>query len=108
MDLLEQRIHIIELYDIYHPLFTSKQKEYMEAYYFDNYSLTEISENYQVSRNAVHDLLKRTVQKLMDLEAKLHLLENDKKRSEIIEKIQKECTDKKVLKWIEALEKVSE
>ena len=73
MNILDKAIEVIELYDIYQDLLTNKQREYMESYYYNNYSLTEISENMSVSRNAVHDQLKRTVKKLYDYEAKLEL-----------------------------------
>jgi len=70
-----ERNEIIKLYDIYHNLLTEKQKTYFEDYYFSDLSLAEIAENYDVSRNAVHDQLKRCVNELEDYENKLHLKE---------------------------------
>ena len=55
---MEDRIYLINLYDYYGDLLTEKQKEYFESYYFANLSLSEISENTKVSRNAVHKQLK--------------------------------------------------
>lgn len=70
-----ERNEIIKLYDIYHNLLTEKQRTYFEDYYFSDLSLAEIAENYDVSRNAVHDQLKRCVNELEDYENKLHLKE---------------------------------
>ena len=69
----EQREELIELYDLYFELLTDKQKEYFEEYYFDDLSIGEIAINHEVSRNAVHDQLKKTIKNLEDYEAKLGL-----------------------------------
>lgn len=45
---------------------------YMELYYADDFSLGEIAEEYEVSRQAVYDNIKRTSKILEDYE-KLHL-----------------------------------
>ncbi len=92
MNVIEKSIEINELYVLYQDLLTAKQRVYFESYYFDDYSITEISENQLVSRNAVHDLITRTVKKLYDFESKLHLNEKDKKRQKIVEKL-KICND---------------
>jgi hypothetical protein len=62
---------------------------YFEYYYFDDLSITEISENVEVSRNAVHDLIKRTVQKLNDYESKLGLYADSQEREKLITKLKK-------------------
>ena len=55
----EYNLYIISLYDIYNSLLTDKQKLYFEDYYFNNLSLSEMSENYEVSRNAIHKQIKK-------------------------------------------------
>ncbi len=77
---MDNRIYLIDLYDYYSDLLTDKQKEYFEYYYFDNLSLAEISENIKVSRNAIHNSLKETINKLEFYEEKLELY---KKREQI-------------------------
>ena len=106
MNILDKAIEVIELYDIYQDLLTEKQREYLESYYYNNYSISEISENMNVSRNAVHDQLKRTVQKLYDYESKLELRKKGKERHIIREKIKKEKDIKKINYLVEELEKV--
>ncbi len=69
----DSREYIIELYDIYGSLLTEKQKQYFEDYYFMDLSLSEIAENYSISRNGVYDQLKRVEQSLYDYENKLNI-----------------------------------
>jgi predicted DNA-binding protein YlxM (UPF0122 family) len=106
MDTLEKHVEINALLDLYEPLLTEKQARTMNYYYMDNYSLQEISEIEEVSRNAVHDLLKKTVQKLYDYENKLQLKKKNDKRRELIESIQAKVDDKKTVEILDALWKV--
>jgi len=106
MDNLDKSIKLINLYDLYQDLLTEKQRNYFESYYFDDYSITEISENNNVSRNAVHDQLKRTVKKLNDIEEKMNLRKQNIKRQVIISEIKNLTTDEKILELINELEKV--
>ena len=106
MDILQKAFDIIELYDLYQALLTDKQKEYFESYYFDNFSITEISENNEVSRNAVHDQLKKTVIKLNDYEKKLKLKDLGKERNNIINKILEVSKDDEITLLLTELKKV--
>ncbi len=106
MDILEKTLEVQALYDRYQSLLTDKQKQYFEQYYFDDFSISEISENEEVSRNAVHDLIKRTVQKLYDFEAKLHLHESALLREKVIEQIQQLNKDEAIASLLEELNKV--
>jgi predicted DNA-binding protein YlxM (UPF0122 family) len=54
MDVLKKQEHYAELLLIYQKLLTENIRQRMEAFYFDNLSLSEIAENEGVSRNAVH------------------------------------------------------
>lgn len=87
---MENRIYLTMLYDIYGDLLTEKERKYFEAYYFDNLSLGEISENMDVSRNAVHKSIKLVIEKLNEFESKLHLKEKNEILSKIINSINDE------------------
>ena len=70
---MEERDYLIILYDFYSELLTDKQREYFEDYYFNNLSLSEISENTSLSRNAIHKNIKSVCDKLYFYEDKLKL-----------------------------------
>ena len=78
-----KREEIIELYDIYGSLLTDKQRTYFEDYYYMDLSLAEIAENYNISRNAIHDQLKRVNDALINFESNLHLQAKIKKINEL-------------------------
>jgi predicted DNA-binding protein YlxM (UPF0122 family) len=92
-------ILLVILYDYYHDLLTDKQREYFEGYYFQNYTLAELSEQYGISRNAVHKQLKIVCDKLLFFEAKLELYKKASKIKKILEKID----NKEIVKKIEEL-----
>jgi predicted DNA-binding protein YlxM (UPF0122 family) len=106
MDVLQKSIDLMSLYDFYQELLTEKQRNYFENYYFDDFSLQEISENMGVSRNAVHDQLQRTAKKLFDLESKLHLREKSKQRQIIIRNLKTTTNQEEITNLINELEKV--
>lgn len=63
------------LYDFYGELLTEHQRQVYEARVFDNLSLSEIAQDFDISRQGVHDLIKRCDKILQGYEDKLHLLE---------------------------------
>lgn len=67
------RERLIRLYNVYKNLLTEKQCSYFEEYYLYDCSLSEIAENYNVSRNACFDAIKKCENLLEDYESKLHL-----------------------------------
>ena len=72
---IEKKERINQLFDIYESLLTEHQVQIFQSYYQDDLSLKEIAEDFNISRNAVHDLLKRVEVMLEDYETKLHLLD---------------------------------
>ncbi|HLR70164.1 MAG TPA: putative DNA-binding protein [Pseudogracilibacillus sp.] len=89
--MLEKTTRINMLYDFYGQLLTNKQKEYMELYYREDYSLGEIANEIDVSRQAVYDTIKRTEQLLETYERKLKLYEKFIKRKELFIRLKQEC-----------------
>lgn len=72
---MEKNLIYTELLDIYKGLLTDKQAEAMEYYYDSDYSLGEISELMDISRQGVRDFIKRGEAILDEMESKLHLIE---------------------------------
>ncbi|MFO7172295.1 MAG: YlxM family DNA-binding protein [Bacillota bacterium] len=62
------------LLDFYGPLLTPRQQALMRAYYQEDLSLGEIAEAEQVSRQAVHDQIKRAEAALQEMENRLGLV----------------------------------
>ena len=91
---MESRNYIIILYDFYNILFSDKQKSYFEEYYFNNLSLGEISDNYSLSRNAIHKIIKSMVEKLEYYEDKLKLYEKSIELTKIIDTLDKDTKEK--------------
>lgn len=67
------REEFINLYIIYNDLLTINQKNYFKSYYFEDLSLSEIAENYNVSKTLIGKTLKQVVNKLIDLENSLKI-----------------------------------
>ena len=70
-DILEQAL----LYDFYGELLNAHQKEIYEQFVLEDLSLSEIAADAGISRQGVHDLVKRCQKTLEGYEEKLHLVE---------------------------------
>lgn len=70
----EEKLRITSLIDLYGDLLTEKQRDYLFFYYDQDLSLNEIGENFQISRQAVSDNIRRSVQQLENYEEKIGLL----------------------------------
>ena len=84
--MLEQRIYLAQLFDIYGPLLTEKQRRCLEMHLLEDFSMSEIGESLQVSRQAVYDILHRSEQTMTEYEDKLGLPQRlTKQRQELTE-----------------------
>ncbi|GIN70501.1 UPF0122 protein [Bacillus sp. J14TS2] len=92
MTMLEKTTRINYLFDFYQALLTPKQRNYMSLYYLDDFSLGEIAEEFQISRQAVYDNIKRTEAMLEDYEEKLNLFHKYQKRKKVTKQM-KLCLD---------------
>ncbi len=63
------------LFDFYGELLTKHQRSIYEEVILEDYSLSEVAENHGISRQGVHDLVKRSTKILEDYEQKLHLVD---------------------------------
>lgn len=63
------------LYDFYGELLTNHQKEVYEQFVLEDLSLSEIAQSAGISRQGVHDMVKRCQKTLEGYEEKLHLVE---------------------------------
>ncbi len=84
---MEKHIKGAYLLDIYEKLLTDKQSLAMNLFYNEDLSMSEISDELGVSRQAAFDLIKRTQKILEDYDTKLGLLDKFLKCSEILDEI---------------------
>ena len=94
---MEKLVYLNYLYDLYGCLLTDKQQLYFKEYYFNNLSYGEISEKYDISRNAIFRQLKIIEDKLEFYEEKLKLYSKKTKINDIIMLIE----DKKIKEDLE-------
>lgn len=92
------------LNDFYGSLLTSRQQEVMRLYHEENLSLSEIAEEFGISRQGVHDTLKNAEHALLEYEEKLGLIarmEESKldadKADQLIARILEQCRDNPTL-----------
>jgi len=81
--ILEQTL----LYDFYGELLTEHQKAVYEDVVFNDYSLAEAAEEYDISRQGVHDLIKRCNAILAEYENKLHLVDKFMRAKQMVAEI---------------------
>jgi uncharacterized protein len=103
---IEQHIRLNLLIDIYGSLLTDKQKTIMDLYFEEDLSLAEIAETQTISRNAVHDHIKRTVKILENYEENLQLLSKYQKRMQLYQAIKEETNEAAVIAYINQLEEL--
>ena len=71
MDILKTTL----LYDFYGELLTKRQQQIYESVVLEDYSLSEVAEELNISRQGVHDMVRRCDRALEEYEEKLHLVE---------------------------------
>jgi predicted DNA-binding protein YlxM (UPF0122 family) len=102
-----------DLYDFYGALLTERQRELVELHYADDWSLTEIAEHLGISRQAVHDHLRRAEEQLEAYERTLGLVAAHHRRRQTVQQLAAAWTAAKpyvpdepraqVERWLDAL-----
>ena len=105
---MEKKVEISMLCQIYGKLLTEKQFDYINDYYNNDLSLSEIAENYGITRQAARDNIKKGENKLFEYEEKLQImkttLNTEKKIVKILSQIstiQTVYTDEKIADILE-------
>lgn len=98
------------LYDFYGELLTEHQRTVYENVIFDDMSLGEIAQEQGISRQGVHDLIKRCDKILMAYEEKLHLISKFQETREMVGRIHdltKEFKETRNMELIDNIEQIS-
>ena len=90
---MDDNVYIAELLDCYRCLLTDKQSDIMSLYYEEDLSLSEITDHYNVTRQAVLDNIKRSTKQLKNYEEKLRLVRKKNQHTEHIATIKKLCLE---------------
>ena len=72
---MEKFVEQTLLYDFYGELLTERQQHVYESVVLEDYSLSEVAEDLGISRQGVHDMIKRCNHTLEEYESRLHLVE---------------------------------
>ncbi|WP_291965721.1 YlxM family DNA-binding protein [Caloramator sp.] len=84
---MDRLSYIVLLLDFYRNLLTQKQRDIMSRHFEEDMSLAEIAEEYGISRQAVHDIIKRSEKALLDYEEELGLVDRFLKQKQELIKI---------------------
>lgn len=98
---IEKRVEIGILGKYYNNLLTERQKNIVCMYVDNNLSLAEISEELNITRQAVKDALDNAVQILISTEEKLSFVKRDKKLKQSIDKIEDATLKNEILAILE-------
>lgn len=90
---LDKKYHQALLFDFYGELLKSNNKEIYEDYILNDLSLSEIADERGVSRQGIHDTIKRTSKRLEEYESKIHLLKRYGSIQDKVENIQSIISD---------------
>ena len=102
---IDKKAYYAILFEYYKELLTDKQIETFICYYNEDYSLAEIAEEFNISRNAVWDALKKVVSLLEYYEVKLRLYDKDQKLNQYLDDLKKHV-DAEGLKIIDNIEEM--
>ena len=109
---MDKKVEVSILCQIYGKLLTEKQYNYIDYYYNKDLSLSEIADNYSITRQAARDYIKKGESKLFEYEEKLGIMKTTLKNEKTIEdvlmqikEIQTNYSDKKIAKILENVKK---
>ena len=109
---MEKNVKVSILCQLYGKLLTEKQYEFLDDYYNNDLSLSEIAKNNNITRQAVRDIIKKGEKKLFEYEEKLlfmkRTLNQEKKIEKVLvelTKIQNDYSDKQIASVLENIKK---
>ena len=97
---MEEKVRVSILLELYGKLLTEKQYEFMDYYYNQDLSLSEIGDNNDITRQAVRTILLKSKKKLEEYEKQLKFMQKEERIKQYIEELEETNADKKILKKI--------
>ena len=108
---MEKIVEQTLLFDFYGELLTEHQRRIYEDVVFNDYSLSEVAQELGISRQGVHDNLKRCSRILEDYENKLHLVEkfvSIREKIRRIHSLSQECDSMDKEELVSRIESISQ
>ena len=90
---MEKNVEISVLCQLYGKVLTEKQYEVLDDYYNNDLSLSEIAENNNITRQAVRDIIKKSENKLYELEKSISLMKKILDEEKIVAKINNQLNE---------------
>jgi predicted DNA-binding protein YlxM (UPF0122 family) len=90
---MDDFFHWADLFDLYGALLTDKQQRCLKLHLFEDFSLSEIGEDLQISRQAVYDMLHRSEQTMEVYEMKLGLLARSQREHAELQEISRKIKE---------------
>ena len=107
---MEKIVKVAQLFDIYGALLNEKQRDVINCYYNEDLSLQEIADNNDKSKQAISDMMTRSVDKLFEFEDELSLLKKKEELKDALmsirELMENSKTDQAIEKITETIEKI--
>ncbi len=100
---MEEKIKISILLTIYGNLLTETQRKYMDLYYNEDLSLSEIGDNENITRQAVRTILVKSKKKLQEYETYLQFMQKETELKALTQKLEKTNINKKQKEIIEQI-----
>lgn len=107
-DVMENIVKQSLLYDFYGELLTEHQRSIYEEVVFHDLSLSEIAQEQGISRQGVHDLIKRCDKILSGYEEKLHLISKFQQTRRMVEEIKKLTREYRETQDMELVQKIEQ
>lgn len=86
---LEKMLEMNTLFAYYGELLTPRQQEFMSDYYQEDFTLQEIADNNDISRQAVSDSIRKAEDALKDFEDKLHVIQETRSRRYLLDQLKR-------------------
>ncbi|HZK73948.1 MAG TPA: sigma factor-like helix-turn-helix DNA-binding protein [Clostridia bacterium] len=90
LDTLQERSRYLALFDRYGALLTEHQREVLDLYLRNDWSLAEIAAHQGTSRAAVHDIVRRSTRAVEEYERRLGLLAESGRRRRAVASLERE------------------
>ncbi len=91
---MKEREYLLTLYEVYKNVLSDKEKSYFEYYYFEDYSMQEIADNYSVSKSYVGKFIKSIENKLIHFENELKINDRNNKIRYLIKELNGDLKNK--------------